>query len=255
MVSMFVLGAVLLGMAGLAGYGYAETRGRIADIEATETVTTQSLTEGVVALRGTIAEAAEPLTAPLSGEAAVLVEWEVEEESEDDGPENTTSGLHAVDFYLEDDRGRIRVRPDQPEAVTLSASKQTSVRQYADRAVDDDLLSGIKRFDSDVRDEPTFHHRTSAKMAHGARTHSGDRRYVQDVLRPGDEVYAIGTASRGDDGEWLLQRGVTDRFLISDMSADALADHYSGNQTLLLLVVGVLLAAAGWAFANGAGLL
>jgi hypothetical protein len=255
MASMFVLGLVFLGMAGIAGYGYVDTKGRIADVEATETVTTQSLTEGVVALRGTVTEATEPLRAPLSDDDAVLVEWEVEEETDEEGPDDTKSGLHAVDFYLEDDRGRIRVRPDDPEAVTLSGSKRTNVRQYADRAVGDDLLASLQRFDEDVREDPTFHHRSSEKMSFGAANPTRDRNYIQYVLRPGDEVYVLGTASRGEDGEWVLQRGEEGRFLISDMGADALADHYGGNQTLLLGVVVVLLGIAGWAFANGAGLL
>lgn len=250
-----VLGVVCLGMASIAGYGYVSTRRRVAAVEGTETVTTDALTEGLVALRGTVVEAAEPLTAPLSGDDAVVVEWEVEEESDDpDEPEDTTSGTHAVDFYLEDDGGRVRVRPVNVEAVTLSGSKHASVRQYADRALDEELLAGLRRFDEDVRDSPTFHHTSSAKMAHGATRTSRDRRYRQRALRPGDEAYVLGTATRGDDGEWVLGRGDDGRFLISDMDGEALADHHGGNQTLLLGVVVVLLGVAAYAFANGAGL-
>jgi hypothetical protein len=257
MVAMLALGVVMLAMAGIAGYGYVDTKRRVDAIESREPVSPDRVAEGPTIVEGTVAPAdVEPLQAPLTGRDAVLVEWEREEDPDDEDTGATSTGQHAVDFVLEDQGGRVRVRPASTDAVTVSGAARTSEHVYDTGMPDEELLARLDAFDEDVRDDdPGFHRRSSEKIGHGMRRLSTDVRLVEEVLAPGDTVTVVGEVSRDANGGYVVEDGGDGPFLLSDMGTDALRDTYAGNQTLLLGVLVVLLGVAGYGFASFLGVL
>lgn len=257
MVAMLVLGVLMLGMASIAAYGYVETKGRIASIAGRDPVSPARATTGPAVVEGTVALAGvEPLRAPVTGEEAVLVDWEREEDihAEDEGP--STTGRHAVDFALVDDDGRVRVRPGAVEAVTVSNAARTDEVVRDHEQLDEALLERLQAFDADVRDDdPTFHAQSSTAISHGMGRLSGDTRLIQRVFAPGDSVTVVGEVSRDQNGDLVVEDGGDGPFLLSDMGPDGLRETYASNQHLLLAVVAVLLAVAGYGFANFLGVL
>lgn len=249
-----VAGILTFAMASFAGYGWYDTRSRVRAMADTQTSTTQSLTEGLVELEGTVvAPESAPLTAPLTGEDAVLVDWEVvTEDGDDESPDDRKAGRHAVAFSLEDDHGRVRIDPSNVESTHISGANTTTSHQMDGTTLDEDLLDRVRAFDDDVRpDDDAFSRQSSEQMAFGARDHdemdAHGRRYVQRVLRPGDDVYVLGTATSQGNGEFVVHRG-DDRFIISDMDEEAVTETLGENQTLLAVVVAVLLVASLYSF-------
>jgi len=251
-----IVGVVLLAMAAIAGYGYVDTNRRINAIDSRETVSPWQATPGPIAVEGTIAVAdVDPIRTPLTGEEAVFVDWEREENPHGEDEGMTTTGQRAVDFGIEDDRGEIRIRPKTPDAVTVSSGARTTEYVHDVDVIDADLREQLEAFDTDSRDTDGWYQQSSAKIAHGLRREDGDMRFIQEALTPGDDCYVVGEAKRDADGELVIETGGDGPFVLSNMGAESLAEHYEGNQTLLLLIVVGLVVAAGYVFAMAAGVI
>ena len=110
----------------------------------------------------------------------------------------------AVSFYVEDDTGEVLVRPDGA-TVELSGDWRTT-----EVGVDETPSEPIREF---VEMESTPGEPSGALVgALDWGTQAGDRWYHQRVLRPGEEVYVHGTATRvgaeqfgGDDFEVVAE--------------------------------------------------
>lgn len=241
-------GAGLLGLLALAtAYGYVDQRSRVEALTETAVSTTAALVEGQVAVEGTVATGeAAPLSAPLSGDPAVVVEWAVEEGDEDSAA--GASGTATVPFVVEDGHGRVRVDPATPESATLAVTTEVHQR---DRPLDGDRLARVEVFDTD--DRPAVWRDSSAQMSHDLRR-TADRRLVERTLAPGDRVSVLGEATADGDGTFTLRRG-DGPFLLGDRDLSALADRLGSDSRWLAAVAAGATLGAGYLLAAGTGLL
>jgi hypothetical protein len=178
---------------------------------------------GSVELTGEVVPApehAEPFEAPLSGtQNCVVAGWEVEEWSETGDHSRWTKladGVESVPFYLDDGTDRVLVDPGshatqggllgrvedvgefrdsvEVDGVTVDFEHVPTVREVgAEEPTPDD----VARF---VAHERTLDHQTGSitNLIDVGNAH-GDRRYSQATIRPGQEVYLLGTARPRDD--------------------------------------------------------
>lgn len=253
MVSPVVLVAGVLCLLG-GGYGVVRGRRMRAErtlIETTETTDALRVTPGPVELIGRAEPTASGLLpAPFTDDEVVAAWWEIEEweESGDTSSWRTEgSGTYATEFYLDDGTDRVLVRPS--EAMLEFDPNSTWMREVG---VDDPLPDPIRAFldlDSTPGDP-----RGALFSALDWGQQVGDRKYWQRTIRPGEEVYVLGTATRvgatefgANDFEVVATAadGYSDaqRFIVSNRPEDELVA--SRSTAPVYLVGGGLLAAAG----------
>ena len=248
-----VIGAIglLLFGAGILGIGYGWRRRRQRSVIAdTETTDVLRLTPGPAEVVGTAEQSDEgPLPAPFSEESCLVAEWEIEE-WEESGKHSSwrTEGRGTVTtpFYVDDGTDRVLVRPSE-------ATVDLSVRRETTRVgVDEEPPEPIRRFLS-LDSTPGDPNEALIKALDWGKQ-VGDRKYHQRLLRPGDEVYVHGTATRvgaetfgANDFELVTTAddGHPDAelFLVADSTeAELLADR---RDWLLYAGAGLLSAVAG----------
>jgi hypothetical protein len=187
-----VLGLLLFG-AGIVGIGYGWRRRRqrtvIADTETTDAL---RLTPGPAEVVGTADASDEgPLPAPFSEASCLLAEWEIEEWDESGKHSSWRTegqGTVTTPFYVDDGTDRVLVRPSEA-TVDLSVSRETTRV-----GVDEEPPESIRRF-LDLDSTPGDPDEALIKALDWG-TQVGDRKYHQRLLKPGDEVYVHGTATR-----------------------------------------------------------
>ncbi|MFP8891540.1 E3 ubiquitin ligase family protein [Natrialbaceae archaeon A-CW2] len=174
---------------------------------------------GPVDVEGTARVDERTVTAPLTGKTCLAYEYEVEEyrSNNDNGSWKTLdSGMGGVDFFIEDDSGRVRVDPDgsdmhlETHTITVDPGEELpdSLAKYVATTDEVDAQDGtINLFITELK--------------------TGNRqRFTERRLDIGSEVYAFGQVSRDTSGdrEWgssqvdaILHAGnATPVFVISD---------------------------------------
>lgn len=188
-----VLVGVVFLVAGIVSSAYGLRRRRqresIASVETTDVL---RLTPGPAEVYGT-AEPADDgaLPAPFSESECLLAEWEIEE-WEESGKHSSWrtegSGTVGTPFYVNDGTDRVLVRPSEA-TVELACSRET-----ARVGVDETPSEPIQRF-LGLDSTPGEPNEAFIKALDWG-TQVGDRKYHQRLLRPGEEVYVHGTATR-----------------------------------------------------------
>ena len=201
-------------------YGLRRRRQRVA-IASVETTDVLRLTPGPAEVYGTATPHEDgPLPAPFSDEACLLAEWEIEEWEESGNHSSWRTeggGTVTTPFYVGDGTDRVLVRPHEA-TVELSGTRETT-----EVGVDEPLPDPIRRFvDLDsTPGEPGGAFPPALDWG----TRVGDRRYHQRLLRPGDEVYVHGTATRVG----------AETFGANDFEMVARADDGHANAALFLV--------------------
>lgn len=248
----------VVGLVAIAAGAFAIARGRERRrqreaIEGTETTDVLRVTPGPVEIVGT-AEPAEddPLRAPFSEADCLAGYWEIEE-WEESGKHSSWrtegSGHVSTPFYVDDGTDRVLVRPD---GATLDIDAGTE--EVLEVGADENPPGAVREF-LDLDATPGDPSRALLPALDWGQQ-VGDRRYRQDLLRPGERVYVHGTATRvgarefgGPDFEIVAGADDghedADVFLVSDRSeADLLAAR---RDAALYLVGGALLVLVGLA--------
>jgi hypothetical protein len=240
-------------------------------IEETPTEDVESLSLGPSEVKGRAVPAEGAIPAPFSDEDCLVAEWRVEEYYEDDdssGWRTRSSGVECAPFYLDDGTGRVLVVPDEdvlyeiekdaepmfevrafqrpPEAVTEFFARRRTGRF--------DPLESL-RSTLDLGGSFEFGRDGGFGFGTGGRRR-GDRRYYQNLLRPGEEAYVFGTVQTREDvrsarnPENLVIRRVPEgdedlqpMFMIADRPEASLTKQR--RFALLRFPVGALLATAG----------
>lgn len=230
--------AGLLAVFALAtGYGFVSQRKRQGRMADTETTRAAQVLEGVVELKGTV-QARETVADPMYGEDVVFVDWEVEREEQrpdDEGGTETVDhriagGRREAIFEVVDESGSVRV---DPQSATLKVDSRNRTRESF-RGTDTDQLQALE---AETGGDQGGTDREGVRVrADGVDSQlydvSDDRRvYSHEVLRPGDDVYVLGEATRDDEG--LIVGKGDDDFLLSNMSEEELAETLGSNQLLL----------------------
>jgi len=244
-----IIGVLLVAVGAVGGgYGYHRYRQRRV-IESVETTDALRVTPGPAEVYGTAVPLEKPLRAPFSEQDCVLAEWEIEE-WEESGKHSSWrtegSGTLTTPFYVEDETGRVLVRPGEA-TVELSRPRET-----VEVGVDEEPPTPVRSF-IDLDSTPGEPDEALIGALDWG-TQVGDRKYHQRTLAPGEEVYVHGTATRVGarsfgDPDLEIVGGADDGhpdadiFLVSDSTESELLDRRS--DAVLYLVAGGLAAMAG----------
>ncbi|WP_256298152.1 GIDE domain-containing protein [Haloarchaeobius salinus] len=228
-------GLVFLGIAVIPTYLFVQARQASQAVGETETRSTASLTDGTVAVAGTVeAGPAGTLTHPVTGTDALAVRWDVEERGVDDEvAEVNDSGRQTVPFRLVDDDGAVDVDPTGADLHLSTTHGETFVDQL--RAPGEQARTFIER----VQENERRSHDAGTTQVHNtpineARVHGVDGLdYQSRALQPGDTGYVLGYARQNDDGTDTIGDDGGE-FIVSDMTRDELTADLGTNQWLLV---------------------
>lgn len=240
--------------------GFREFRVR-QGIRNTPTSTVRSLAIGPAEVKGRARPAGDPVTAPLSGTEAALVEVTVEayHDTGDDGYWETLGRYRHPDaFLLDDGTGEVLVDPmgadvrSDPEETVGRSSGDPPPPELADLASealpeDDDpdgpvaaLPGPVRGLVQDVDDE-------GGPGGHLASAGDRRRRYVERVLEPGERAYVLGYAERLEEaaavenaGNLVVAEPPRDGvFVVADRDEGAMRSRL-GKRAALYLGTGVV---------------
>lgn len=188
------MGAGYIVVAGLTGgwlirKGFRRWRQRNL-IETTPTEQVRSLSIGPSEIKGVVACGdRDPLPAPFTEDTCVLVDYEVKE-YDTSGKNNTwktrDSDTRFVPFSVDDGTGTVLVVPHEETVYDLDPDDWTEV--YVDSSE-----RGPERVRTFVEEHPDLEYPSDSSGK------SNDRRYRQNLIRPGDDVYVFGTVHPRED--------------------------------------------------------
>jgi hypothetical protein len=240
-------------------------------IRDTPTSKVRSMAVGRTELQGTTGVDGDPMDAPFTDDPCVFAEWSIEEyryDSQDDHYEWETiaSGRDSMDFYLEDDTGRVLVRAGEHHAdVDISSDHEQTIavddHETPPPAVRDFIHNDRADWDlTDLFDSPMDVITRGLSSDGSVGGSANDRRYNQTVLPVDHHVYLFGraeprpveeTADRqmgaNEDLLEMVPDSATGLFLISDRQEDKLTDYYS-KMAPLAMVGGLAVSAVGLYF-------
>jgi hypothetical protein len=263
--SLIFLVTLVIGLA-LIYFGFRKWQ-QMRLIEDTPTSKIQSAPAGRTEIIGTATAADEPLQAPFTDSDCLVAtykieEWEEEHEEEEefedhDGPgaagqwRTIDSGTLVTPFVLDDGTGTMRVEPDPDATYAIGSEYQTQIRVQETEAVPERIASFLREH-------------TKAQIPAGGRgstLFSEKRRYTQEIIPPGEELYVLGGTEPNEEksgnasqrlvlsrdqasGEFIIStEGESD--LVSDYKWQAPAAIFggllvsAGSLYMLLLSLGV----------------
>lgn len=228
-IDAFIVLVLLLGLGLWLIYkGFDTYRvGRMIRDTATESV--QAAAVGRTELVGNATPAGTVLTRPFSEGDCIYANYRIEEEREDSEGDTTWATLDrdtwVTDFHLDDGTGSILVEPEVTANFEISDAHTANVVVPAG-ASEPEPVAAFLEHGSEV-DSTTEH----------------TRRYVEEVIPPGTELYVLGGAEirdrpmeRGEENLVLRRDQGSDRFVISDKTEGALAAGLSRRAPILILI-------------------
>lgn len=267
------LGAIIFFVVGLYlvydGFGKWKTKRLIQD---TPTEKVRSMAAGRTELEGVARSDGGTVEAPFTDEECLHVDWRIEEwrkdHSDDDNDyewETIASGSQTLPFKLDDGTGEALVRAREGEAdfevSGANRTRFTTGRGDSPPAEVREFIEGHDRNDDDTSFmEDPIDGLTDLVNSDAIGYSNRRRRYTQEVLPDGSDVYVLGSAvprevegGMDDSQEDLLKmtRAELDKFLISDRSEEELESYY-GKRGPLEVVGGIALSAVCLAFLLGA---
>jgi hypothetical protein len=234
----------------------------------TPTEKVRSMAAGRTELEGVATNDGETVEAPFTDDECLHIDWEVEEwrkDPDDDHHEWRTiaQGQRSVKFSLDDGTGEVLVRADagNPEYEISDANTQQYIVGTGN-APPPEVEEFIQRHDSQFDDTGFMEDPINAlsdlldsdEIGYSHRR----RRYTQEILPDGSDVYVLGSALQRDvespmEGQEdlleLTRDEGLDELLISDRSEQELESHYEkwgpleivGGLALSAVCLGLLL--------------
>lgn len=205
-------------------------------IEDTPTEKVRSAAVGRTELSGTVEpiDGVGTLEQPFTDGQALVATYEVEEwrEDHDDNSrwETIERDTRVTPFELDDGTGRMRVEPESDATIEISDGNTTQFRVGANETPPDEVVAFFER--EYGADEDAGLVQKVLQAGPGARD-SDRRRYTQEVIPPGEDVYLLGGArpadgARGSNAERLVlghDEG-SGEFIISDMGESEIVSGY-----------------------------
>lgn len=192
----------------------------------TRTERIRSVAVGRTELNGTARELAGTVEWPFTDGECLVATYEIEEWRSDDGGRWDTADYDvlSVPFELDDDTGAIRVEPTDDGTYEISGAHRTQF-----------TVAGSESEPAAVRGFLRTHSSVDAGDSDGlpGMLFDSKRRYTEEVIPPGTDLYLLGGASpRGDASGTNPDRLVLSRdeaigeFIVSDRSEKALVSSY-----------------------------
>lgn len=182
-----------------------------------------------------------------------IEEWEEDHDHDDDSASDghwstVKSGTLTNPFALDDGTGQMRIEPEADATYDISSKNQYQTRVRGGRSPPDEVVEFFQReFESDDDDDGLLGGILNGSP--GANDHD-DRRYTQEVIPPGEDLYLLGGAEPmegegGSNAQRLVLRrdGGSEEFIISDKDEDELVSEYKWRAPAQ--IVGGLLLSAG----------
>lgn len=210
----------------------------------TATSEIQSVAMGNVEINGTV-ESDETITAPVTGDEAVVVRYKVEEyHHDDDGPDWNTvvKGTDAESFRVNDGTGEVTVDPD---GITVDGSPENTSKQIvrSDGRSNKSLNEFIDRHDGFKNDS----------LVKPSLDRSEKNRYTEEIIQADDDVYLYGKATSPDGSSDIhIEDSDTEMFFISDQPEDELRNErkhallYRVPPGAILIAIGVAVLLTGF---------
>lgn len=243
------LGITMVGGGAFLGYSGWNRRRERRTIAERETTDVLSVTPGPTEVYGEALPAdAAAMNAPFSDDECLLAEWEIEEWDTSGKHSSWTtrgSGTLAVPFEIDDGTDSIRVDPTGAD-IELSGEYET-----VEVGIDEHPPTAVRRFVE--LDSTPGEASGSLLSALELGNKTGDRKYHQRIVRPGEACYVHGTATRAESREFgdrshEIRRSVddghadADLFLVSDSTeADLLSSRRDAELRLAGGVLGTIL--------------
>lgn len=244
---MGALISLIVLLTGLSDIGMAFIRRRQRTlIEDTPTETARSLSMGPSEIEGTAWPVGDRDSAPFTHDRSALAKWEILEYDDDAGDDGgwtqVAEGLQTTPFHVKDETGKVLVRPHEDATYEIE-DDWTTTRVGSDSPGPTPVREFIERHDE------------VGQSATGDGQH-GDRKYRQNLVEPGDDVYVFGTVQPRDDGtgtdntDSLVIETVGDddpraepMFMIADQSGEELVQ--ARQHAIWRFPLGVLLVVCG----------
>lgn len=255
---LFSMGGLALGV--LALYGAVHKHRQMRLVRDTPTSKVRALPMGPVEVKGRAEKHDEVLQSPFSGEDCVAYVYSINKYSEDsDGDTNwntAEAGKKAVRFQVDDGTGSVLVAPEGAEMemtrtnqyeVSDSEPAPEEVREFLGRR--DELFENQEGFGITSMAELV----TSTDIRIGDADDSGRRRYQEEYIPVGDEVYVFGRAEEregkggpANEQNIVVTKGDVPLFKISGGSEDEVLGQ-SRKMVVSGAVFGFLFSVAGFA--------
>lgn len=178
-------------------------------IRDTPTQDVESLAVGPSEVKGVMEAKDQPLSAPFTGEECVYYEYTVKEykrgADDDKSWQTIDEGSSHTPFYVDDGTGKLLVEPHHETYYEIKEEDETTINSSSSSPSNDNVSSFIQ---------------SNADIS----TTSNRRKYIQKIIRNGDEGYIFGTAQTRDledDGEY---RDNAQRLHIKKVEDDAMAE-------------------------------
>lgn len=243
----YSLVVALIGLA-LVYYGYHRHRQR-GLMRDTPTSEVESAAVGAVELVGTAEPAEATVSAPLSGEECVVVDYEVEEYKRHDDLTKewvtVDSAVVAEPFYVNDGTGRMLVDASERSSHYDVSEENRAEEEYEATGAQPGAVDGFLVEHADV--PPHVDH---------------PRRYTQAVIPVGAEAYVFGDVETAADAGPPVEPGSklvvtrdedTEMFLVSDKTEGELASDRRYSLVLWGLVGIAVFSAGLWWFLSTLG--
>jgi hypothetical protein len=175
---------------------------------------------------------------PFADGECLVATYEIEEWEEDHDPDDAGSDGHwqtldsgtlFVPFELDDGTGAMRVEPEADATFDISEEYRTRIRVRPRRDPPAAVAAFIDRQNADGGDGGLF----DLDLGDVPVESSEKRRYTQEVIPPGEELYLLGgvrprDGAGGTNAERLVlgRDEGSDEFIISDKSQDELVSSY-----------------------------
>ncbi|MEF8840586.1 MAG: DUF3592 domain-containing protein [Haloarculaceae archaeon] len=239
---------LLVGGAGLVVQGFRRRRQRELMVD-TPTEQAESLSMGPSEIAGVArTNDRSPATAPFTDEECVVSTWRVMEYHEDQDDDGGSwrlvdRGIDGVPFYVDDGTGSVLVKPHVDAVYEMSDDDETTIRVDAGESPP----ARIREFVETVEGVD--------RVTGSSGGDDGDRRYHQNLIRPGEEVYVFGAVQpRDGDGSSNVENLVVRKVPEDDTTAEPMfliadepEEHLIAERRWALwrVPVGVLAAVAG----------
>ena len=223
MSSLIEFAAILTVLGGLCLYKGFKLHRQAKLIRDTPTSNIRSMSVGPVEVTGTAqADAQNTIEAPVSGKESVYTYYKVEERRKTNDRRKWVTiaeGCEGGSFYIDDGTGRVWVDPT--DELEVDASEENTAETRTKTADRDSLERFIERCPG-----------LSAQEGGWLLSSSKTRRFKEEIIRPGDETYLFGTATRRQDdpeqdyeSELKVSEGPRGMFFVSDQSIEELLDE------------------------------
>lgn len=220
-----IVAAISLGIAGLLVWRALLAKSKVKLITDTPTSQVSRIVPGIVEVKGRVRCGGSPVVSPMTSSSCIYFRFHVEEyrsnHNNKGGSWRTViNDQKSAPCVLSDGTGEVKIAISEAE---LLLKPDTHARSGTFNDATPELEAALSAY---------------GRSSQGF-IFNKNMRYTETVLKEGDEVYAIGTASSASGGGYQLTKG-NQVFIVSDQSEAEVLSHFNKWGIGLFIGAGVL---------------